>query len=82
MELNDWQESATRIGSEWASGNGERLVLARFDGETLVLVVEGRSDGSQDRRLPALLAGEVPSGTPIIVDRIAGSRMEVGDVAE
>ena len=82
MELNDWQESATRIGSEWASGNGERLVLARFDGETLVLVVEGRSDGSRDRRLPALLAGEVPSGTPIIVDRIAGSRMEVGDVAE
>ena len=82
VELNDWQESATRVGSEWASEHGERLVLARFDGDTLVFVVEGRSDGSQDRLLPGMLAGEVPSGTPIVVDRIAGTRVEVGDVGE
>jgi uncharacterized hydrophobic protein (TIGR00271 family) len=81
LELSGWRDGATRAGSAWASEHGERLVVARFDGDTLVLVVEGQSDGSQDRELPARLRGVVPAGTPIVVNRVPGSRETVGTVA-
>jgi hypothetical protein len=37
---------------EWAADNGERVVDSRFDGTTLVLLVEGMTDGTQDERYP------------------------------
>lgn len=82
VELSNWQSAASRIGSGWAEDHGERLLTTRFQGGTLVLVVEGTSDGSQDRSLPGLLTGAVPGGTPIVVNRIAGSRDAVGDVPD
>jgi hypothetical protein len=51
------------LGSE----HGECLVTARFEGDSLALVVEGSSSGSQDRQLLQVLHGEVPDGTPIVV---------------
>lgn len=80
VRLTDWQEEASEIGERWADGQGERLVGTRFEGDRLVMVVEGLGDGSQDNALPGLLAGSVPDGTPIVVDRIAGRRREVGPV--
>jgi uncharacterized hydrophobic protein (TIGR00271 family) len=82
VELSDWRSAAQRIGSDWAESNGERLLLVRFDGDTLVLTVEGLTDGARDADLPELLRGEIPSGTPIVVNRIAGQRRSVGDVAD
>ena len=38
------------------------------------------SDGTQDETLPALLQGAVPDGTKVVVNRIAGSRRELGAV--
>jgi uncharacterized hydrophobic protein (TIGR00271 family) len=81
VQLSNWRDAATRVGAEWASDNGERLLGTRFDGDTLVLVVEGMDDGSGDDALVALLRGEVPSGTPVVVNRVAGSRRELGEVA-
>ena len=81
VQLENWSDSATTVGTKWARDHGERLVVARFDGATLVLVVEGNSDGSQDASLTGLLSGELPAGTPVVVNRVPGSRREIGDVA-
>jgi uncharacterized hydrophobic protein (TIGR00271 family) len=80
VELSSWRDAAQRVGSAWAEGNGERLVLARFDGDTLVLVVEGLTDGRDDAELTDLLRGEIPAGTPVVVNRVAGRRQAVGEV--
>jgi hypothetical protein len=80
VQLNEWRDAATPVGSAWAREHGEQLVLTRFDGDTLVFVVERLTDGSQDAELPRLLAGHVPQGTPIVVNRIAGRRQAIGDV--
>ena len=81
VQLSSWQEAATRVGSAWAHDHGERLVQARFDGDTLVLLIEGRGDGRGDARLPELLHGSVPDGTPVVVNRVAGERHDVGEVS-
>lgn len=78
VQLALWQDSAERIAGEWASEGGERLVAARFEGETLVLTVEGRSDGSRDQELRTLLRPDLPAGTPVVLDRVAGERTDLG----
>jgi uncharacterized hydrophobic protein (TIGR00271 family) len=80
VELSNWRDAAKRIGSEWAEGNGERLLFVRFDGDTLVLIVEGMADGTDDDELTGLLRGKIPAGTPVVVNRVAGSRQEIGEV--
>ncbi|MGC1167046.1 MAG: hypothetical protein WA862_13160 [Solirubrobacterales bacterium] len=85
VELNDWRESATQLGSEWAMSLLSRRATAS-DPARPVNAATTRSTRVGATLpvtwLPALLAGEVSSGTPIVVDRIAGTRMEVGDVGE
>jgi hypothetical protein len=81
VQLTNWRDAATRVGSAWARDHDERLVQARFDGDTLVLLVEGESDGGQDAQLPELLRGSVPKGTPIVVNRIRGRHSSAGEVA-
>jgi uncharacterized hydrophobic protein (TIGR00271 family) len=80
VQLSDRLDAATDVASDWAAGNGERVVDSRFDGTTLVVLVEGMTDGTQDEALPGLLDGAVPDGTNVVVNRIAGSRREIGAV--
>jgi hypothetical protein len=82
VQLSNWRDAATRVGRDWASGHGERLVGVRFDGDDLVLIVEGSGDGADDAELTRLLRDDVPSGTPIVVNRIAGGRTPVGRVTD
>ncbi len=81
VQLANQQAAASRVGETWAHGYGERLIETRFDGYDLVFVVEGDSDGAQDSKLPALLRGALPRGTPIVVNRVPGARHDVGDVS-
>ena len=80
VQLANRQSAATRIGTTWATEHHERLVQTRFDNDTLVMDVEGDSDGAQDRQLLVLLRGALPPGTPIVVNRVPGVRRSVGDV--
>ncbi len=80
VELQHWQEAATRVGSTWARQSGARLLRTQFDGNTLVLVVQGQGNSAKDSELPHLLHGAVPDGTPVAVDRVEGAVNEVGDV--
>lgn len=65
---------ATTIGTSWAEHHGERLVKVSYQGNDLVFLVAGDTDGRQDRELPVLLEGEVPDGTPVVVERVPGTR--------
>ena len=80
VELQEWQEAASRVGGTWAHQSGARLVKTRFEGEKLVLLVQGPNNEDQDANLLHLLHGAVPDGTPVAVDRVAGSINNVGDV--
>ena len=80
VQLSNWRTAAADVAGAWAERNGERLVLVRIDGDTLVVVVEGLADGTDDAALPGLLRGAVPDGTPVVVNRVAGRRQPVGDV--
>jgi uncharacterized membrane protein len=82
VQLSNWRDAASRVGTAWAADHGERLLGVRFDGDTLVLIVEGSADGAGDAELQRLLAGAVPSGTPVAVNRIAGRQASVGHVAD
>ena len=81
VQLQRWTEAATKVGSTWARGAGVHLVDTRFEGETLVMVVQGQSNETQNAKLPVLLHGSVPDGTPVSVDSVAGSINDVGNVA-
>jgi hypothetical protein len=61
VQLSDRLDAATDVVSDWAADIGERLVDTRFDGTTLVLLVDGMTAGTQDEALPELLEG--PSRT-------------------
>jgi uncharacterized hydrophobic protein (TIGR00271 family) len=80
VELDDRLDAATEVASDWASRHDERVVDSRFDGTTLVLLVEGMTDGTQDAALPRLLVDAVPDGTEVVINRVAGSRRELGEV--
>ena len=82
IELANWKRAAGEVGTAWAERNDEKFVTARFHGHKLVLLVEGMTDGAQDHELARLLAGRVPAGTPIVVNRVGGHSREVGEVQE
>jgi uncharacterized membrane protein len=81
IQLSNWRAAAADVASRWATDNGEHLAATRFDGATLVIVVDGLSDGRDDGQLPGLLRDAVPAGTPVVVNRIAGRSQPVGEVA-
>ncbi len=81
VQPSNWRAAAQRIGSAWAQGNGERLLFVRLDGDTLVVAVEGMSGGAHDAELTSRLRRAIPSGTPVVVNRVAGRREPVGHVA-
>ncbi len=82
VQLFDWQQSAKRIGSNWATAHDAQLLTARFDGDKLVFVVQGSSNGSQDAQLLSQLRGQIPDGTPVIVDRVVGGLSYIGAVGD
>jgi hypothetical protein len=59
---------------------GGRLLPGLSRAVPLVLIVEGMTDGTQDKALPGRLQGKVPDGTEVVVNRVAGSRREIGPV--
>lgn len=80
IELANWKRAAGEVGAAWAERNDEKFVKAHFHGHKLVVLIEGMTDGSQDHELTRLLAGRVPAGTPVIVNRVGGHSREVGEV--
>ena len=80
VQLQQRQAAASEVGTSWAQRNGEQLVNAHYEGEALVLLVEGDADGSGDAQLLTLLTGAVPRGTAIEINRVPGMRRALGTV--
>ncbi len=80
VRLQTQTGAAHDAAAAWAKRNGEELATVRFQGDTLVIVVEGDADGSDDAELLTLLDGAVPSGTPVEINRVAGRQRALGDV--
>lgn len=80
VRLQNRTGSAHDVASAWAKRNGDGLATVRFQGDTLVVVVEGDADGADDPELLTLLDGAVPSGTPVEVNRVAGRQRAIGEV--
>lgn len=81
VNLSTWRDAADGVASKWAGGRGENLVLTRFEGDDLVFVIEGgEASPTADAELPRLLEDVVPAGTGVIVNRVAGSRHDAGEV--
>lgn len=71
---------ATTTGARWAEQHGERLVKVSYQGNDLVFLVAGNTNGAQDPKLPGLLEGDIPDGTPVVVERVPGKRTELPPV--
>jgi uncharacterized hydrophobic protein (TIGR00271 family) len=80
VQLDDRRAAARDVATPWAERNGQQLLTVRYEGDTLVLVVEGDADGTADTELLTMLEGAVPSGTPVEVNRVAGQQRAIGEV--
>jgi uncharacterized hydrophobic protein (TIGR00271 family) len=78
-QLERRQDAAATVASDWATGNGEKLLSTRFQGDALVVVVEG-AGGTDDAELLTLLDGAIPRGTPVEVNRVPGEHRRLGEV--
>lgn len=80
VQVENWRAAATSVGEAWARDNDARLIQVRLDGSEVVVEVEGELDEAADQQLPGLLAGQLPEGTPVSVNRLPGRLEHVGDV--
>ncbi len=80
VQLQERRSAAAEVAQAWAKSNGETFVVTRFQGDTLMVLVEGDADGSDDDELLTLLEGAVPLGTPVEVNRVPGQRRRLGEV--
>jgi uncharacterized hydrophobic protein (TIGR00271 family) len=80
VRLQTRAAAARDVAATWAERNGETLVTVRYQGDRLIVLVEGEADGSGDAELLTLLDDAVPSGTPVEVNRVPGQRRSLGDV--
>jgi uncharacterized membrane protein len=80
VQLQTRSTAAGTIATTWAESNGEELVSTHYEGDALVVLVEGRTDGSDDAELLTLLDGAVPKGTTVTINRVPGHRQNLGEV--
>jgi uncharacterized hydrophobic protein (TIGR00271 family) len=80
VRLDNRRTAARDVVTPWAARNDEKLLTVRYEGGTLVVIVEGATDGDADDELLTLLDGAVPSGTPVEVNRVPGRQRLIGDV--
>ncbi len=62
----------------WAAEYGYKLLDVRFEGPDLEVAIEGTGPPPPGRRLLARLRGQVPAGTPVVVDTITGGLAPIG----
>lgn len=79
VQLERRQDAAGEVAQAWAARNGEHVLTTRFQGDALVVVVEGQG-GTDDTQLLTLLDGAVPRGTPVAINRVPGQRRTLGEV--
>jgi uncharacterized hydrophobic protein (TIGR00271 family) len=75
-----WLDRAKAAATDWAGDGGFIVVDVTYQGDDLVLVIEGRGSPPPGAELLARLAGRIPTGTPVVVNAVTGERYELGPV--
>jgi uncharacterized hydrophobic protein (TIGR00271 family) len=75
-----WQSRASSVAKQWAGDHGYDALQVGFEGSNLVVLIEGTGPPPPNGELLQLLRGQVPGGTPVVVNTIAGREAKVGEV--
>jgi hypothetical protein len=80
VRLQEWKDRASDVARSWAASGGYRLIKVGFEGQDLVVLIEGAGAEPSASTLLNGLAGRLPSGTPVVVNSVSGRRTDVGTV--
>ncbi len=75
-----WKSRAAKAATTWAGSGGYRLIQVDYEGQDLVVLIEGDGAAPDPAALLSDLIGQVPGGTPLIVNSVSGNRIEAGRV--
>ena len=75
-----WLQQAATAAQAWAARSGYALQDVSFDGLDLEVDIEGTGPGPPGSQLLARLRGQLPAGTPVVVNTINGGLVRIGRV--
>jgi uncharacterized hydrophobic protein (TIGR00271 family) len=75
-----WLRRASAVAGAWATGRGYVLQDVSFEGPDLHVMIEGYGPVPQSSQLLDQLRGQLPPGTPVVVDTISGGSVLIGRV--
>ena len=75
-----WLQRADTAAQAWAAQRGYALQDVSFDGPDLDIDIEGTGPGPPSSQLLARLRGQLPAGTPVVVNTINGGLVPIGRV--
>jgi len=75
-----WLERASQAAGPWAGQRGYALEDVSFEGSELNIAIEGSGPLPSGSQLLARLRGQLPAGTPVVVDSTTGGLLPIGDV--
>jgi uncharacterized hydrophobic protein (TIGR00341 family) len=79
-EVETWRSHAAEVARQWAEPTGYRVIAVDFRGDDLVVVIEGQGSNPPVDELSPMLEGQVPAGTPVIVNTVTGGELDAGSV--
>jgi uncharacterized hydrophobic protein (TIGR00271 family) len=75
-----WLTQASEVAGPWAGQSGYALEDVSFDGADLNVAIEGSGPQPPGSELLSRLRGQVPAGTPVVVNSTTGGLLPIGDV--
>ena len=75
-----WLERASQAAGPWAGQRGYALEDVSFEGSELNIAIEGSGPQPSGSQLLARLRGQLPAGTPVVVDSTTGGLLPIGHV--
>jgi uncharacterized hydrophobic protein (TIGR00271 family) len=75
-----WLDRASAAADPWAAASGYTLSDVNYEGSVLYVTVEGTGTLPPGSELLARLRGQLPTGTPVVIETIEGAKLPIGDV--
>ena len=75
-----WLQHAHTVAQAWVAQRGYALQDVSFNGPDLDVDIEGTGPGPPGSQLLARLRGQLPAGTPVVVNTINGGLVLIGRV--
>ena len=75
-----WLKRASQAAAPWAGQRGYALEDVSFEGSELNVAIEGSGPPPPGSQLLARLRGQLPAGTPVVVNSTTGGMQPIGHV--